>query len=250
MTFTGLRAVLFDAGNTLLHLDYEFIGKLLDEHGQPHRPFDIRVAEYTARATIDRQLAARADGNAQPGHGVEDLLWPDAGDARPSYFATILHRLGLPWAAARPILDALQAHNANRCLWRVVEADTAAVLAELRARGFTLAVISNADGRVEGDLERAGLRRYFATVVDSHVVGVEKPDPAIFRLALDRLGASPDDAIYVGDVFSIDVQGARGAGLGAVLVDSLGRYPGAIDCPRISRLGELLDLLPQRAPAP
>ena len=112
------------------------------------------------------------------------------------------------------------------------------------ARGLILAVISNADGRVEADLERAGLRAQFATVVDSHVVGVEKPHPEIFNVALARIQATPDAALYVGDVFSIDVLGARGAGMDAVLVDTLGAYPGTLDCPRISRLAELLDLLP------
>jgi FMN phosphatase YigB (HAD superfamily) len=76
---------------------------------------------------------------------------------------------------------------------------------------------------------------------------VEKPDPAIFALALERLGAPPDTAMYVGDVFSIDVLGARRAGLDAVLIDTLGRYPGAVDCARISRLADLLDLLPEHA---
>jgi len=114
------------------------------------------------------------------------------------------------------------------------------VLDALRARGLALGVVSNADGRVEADLVRAGLRGRFATVVDSHVVGVEKPDPAIFHLALAHMDAEPATTLYVGDVFSIDVLGARSAGLAAVLLDPLGDYPGADGCPRIRRLAELL----------
>lgn len=233
----ALRAVLFDAGNTLAHLDYAFIAGMLAEHGHARAPLEIRIAEYSAKAAIDHHLAPR------PAENVEGLLWRDAQSERPSYFGIVLHALGIPDPAAQPILDAFQAHNQERCLWRVVEPDTAAVLTALRARGLTLAVISNADGRVEADLERAGLRSQFAAVVDSHFVGVEKPHPAIFNLALERIQATPDAAMYVGDVFSIDVLGARGAGLAAVLVDTLGRYPGSIDCPRISRLAELLDLI-------
>lgn len=234
----ALRAVVFDAGNTLMHLDYAFIASVLAEHGHPRAPLDIRIAEYSAKAAIDRHLAPQGVPDS-----VEGLLWPAQQGEQPSYFATLLHALGVPTGATQPILDALSAHNRERCLWRVVEPDTPAVLNALRARGLTLAVISNADGRVEADLERCGLRPHFATVVDSHVVRVEKPNPAIFHLTLERLQEPPAAALYVGDVFSIDVLGARRAGMDAVLVDTLGRYPGPIDCPRVSRLAELLDLL-------
>jgi len=161
-----------------------------------------------------------------------------------------LRALGVPADAMTPILDALREHNLRECLWRVVEPDTSSVLGELANRGFALGVVSNADGRIEGDLGRLGLASHFATVVDSHVVGVEKPDPRIFALALEQLGATADTAVYVGDVFAIDVLGARRAGLQAVLVDVLSCYPGDVDCARISRLSELLSLLPDRTTAP
>ena len=236
-----VTAVLFDAGNTLMHLDYEFIAGVLAQHGHATTPLAIRLAEYGAKAAIDRELAPEI---AAPG-SVEGLLWPDDNGERPSYFAVALHHLGVPRTAMPPILDALQAHNRESCLWRVVEPETAGVLAELRERGFTLAVISNSDGRVEGDLDRLGLREHFATVVDSHVVGMEKPNPEIFRLALERIEVAAEESLYVGDVFGIDVMGARRAGLEAVLIDTLGGYPGRVDCLRIQRLGELLDLLAQ-----
>ena len=159
-----MRAVLFDAGNTLLHLDHAFIAGVLAAAGHPRLALDIRVAEYAAKAAI-----------------------------------------------------------------------------------FTLGVVSNADGRVEHDLGRRGLGGHFATVVDSHVVGVEKPARGIFDLALARLDVPAEHALYVGDVFAVDVQRARGAGMPGVLLDPLGRYPGPVDCPRIRRLAELLDLLPARA---
>jgi putative hydrolase of the HAD superfamily len=239
MSRPELHAVLFDAGNTLLHLDYAHIAGVLAEHGYVRAPLDIRIAEYSAKAAIDQHMIPRVAPER-----VETLLWRDDQGEQPSYFGTLLHTLGIPDEVAQPILDALQAHNRERCLWRVVEPDTQDVLGALQARGFALAVVSNADGRVEADLTRSGLGRKFATVVDSHVVGIEKPHPGIFNIALERLQATPETALYVGDVFSIDVLGARRAGLAAVLLDTLGRYPGNVDCPRISRLAELLDLLP------
>ena len=110
------RAVLFDAGNTLMHLDYEFIAGVLAEHGYPRAPLDLRIAEYSAKVAIDQHVMPRAE----PQH-VEALLWPAAPSERPSYFGTIAHALGIPDAAIQPILDTLQAHNrgalsmARRC---------------------------------------------------------------------------------------------------------------------------------------
>jgi putative hydrolase of the HAD superfamily len=229
-----VRTVLFDVGNTIFHLDYAFIVSVLAEHGHQTTPRWLRYAEYHAKEAIDRALAS---------HTPDFVLWRDDAARRPSYFATVLEALGIPPDETKRVLDALEEHNRARCLWRVMEPDTPAVLDALAARGFALGVVSNADGRVEADLVRAGLRDRFATVVDSHVVGVEKPDPAIFRIALKRMGAEAGTALYVGDVFSIDVLGARRAGLAAALIDPLGGYPGAVDCPRIRRLADLLDLL-------
>ena len=227
-----MRTILFDVGNTLFHVDYAFIVGVLAEHGHAVEPDALRVAEYVAKAAVDRALTA---------NGALDVgLWRDNAARRPSYFATVLEAVGVPAASAACIVDVLQEHNRARCLWRVMEPDTPAVLDALRARGLALGVVSNADGRVEADLVRAGLRGRFATVVDSHVVGVEKPDPAIFHLALAHMHAEPATTLYVGDVFSIDVLGARSAGLAAVLLDPLGDYPGADGCPRIRRLAELL----------
>src|SRR2546423_15622480 len=66
-------------------------------------------------------------------------------------------------------------------------------------------------------------------VLDSSAIGVEKPDPRIFRMALERSGLAPDEAVYIGDIYSIDVVGARAAGMQAVLLDP-GRCWGARDC--------------------
>jgi putative hydrolase of the HAD superfamily len=233
-----IRFVLFDAGNTLLHLDYAFLAEVLTTHGHATTPLAVRIAEYGAKGVLDRALAA------EPDNGLETLVWPNSRARRPSYFETVLHELDVPDDEVAPILAILHDHNRVSSLWRVVEPDTGEVLDALRARGLTLAVVSNADGRVEADLARCGLGSRFATVVDSHLVGVEKPDPEIFALALRRLGAPADASLYVGDILAVDVLGARRAGLDAVLLDPLGRYPEPVDCRRIGRLAELLELVP------
>jgi putative hydrolase of the HAD superfamily len=111
----------------------------------------------------------------------------------------------------------------------------------LRERGYRMAVVSNADGRVRGLLEEAGLTGHLEFVVDSAEVGIEKPDPRIFRTATDRMGLLPSACAYVGDIYEIDIVGARGAGLEAVLIGDGPAPPGTR---RVANFDELLILLP------
>jgi putative hydrolase of the HAD superfamily len=91
-------------------------------------------------------------------------------------------------------------------------------------------------------LEAVGLAGYFDTILDSFLEGVEKPDPEIFRRALARVGAAPERALHVGDLYHVDVLGARAAGVAPALIDSAGLYPDA-DCPRFASLLDLVDAL-------
>jgi putative hydrolase of the HAD superfamily len=236
-----LKAVLLDVGNTLLHLDYRWIADACRARGREVDAAQVQVAEYGAKAAIDRVFAGRAAN--------VEVFWPDA-VRRHSYFALVLAELGFSAEEADLVVDALEEENRAGSLWRVAEADTLAVLASLRGRGFALAAVSNADGRVEASLVRHGLRASLDLVIDSHVVGIEKPDPRIFAIALERLGVPAEAAVHVGDIASIDVVGARRAGVRPVLIDPLDRYPTAVDCPRVRRLAELLDLLPEQPSAP
>jgi putative hydrolase of the HAD superfamily len=91
--------------------------------------------------------------------------------------------------------------------------------------------VSNSDGTCERKLREVGLRDLFAGVVDSAVVGVEKPDPRIFAHALAASGRAPERTMHVGDFYAIDVVGARRAGLHAALLDPHGDW-GDVDCAR------------------
>jgi putative hydrolase of the HAD superfamily len=110
-----------------------------------------------------------------------------------------------------------------------------AVLASLRARGLRLGVVSNSNGTVARLLEALELRGSLDAVVDSGVVGVEKPDPRIFLHAAAALGVEPDEAVHVGDLYSVDVVGARAAGCRAILLDPVGAFAAA-DCPKATDL--------------
>jgi putative hydrolase of the HAD superfamily len=222
-----IDAVLLAAGGTLIELDFAFIAGCARAHDVEVTPESLRRGEVLARQRIDQgaRRAGRVDGR-------------DA-DRRFRYFAVLLESAGVEAARAAPIVDQLEASHAEDQLWRVEIDGTATALAALRARGLVTGVVSNADGRVEAVLRRLGLAPHLDLVVDSHLEGVEKPDPEIFQRALDRLSLSAPRTLYVGDIYSIDVLGARAAGLTPVLLDPLGGYPDA-DCATIDLLGDLL----------
>ena len=113
-------------------------------------------------------------------------------------------------------------------------------LLALREHGLTLVVVSNANGTLRAHMDRIGLSADVDIVIDSQDEGVEKPDPRLFRIALDRARAQPESTIHVGDLYQVDVVGARAAGLRAVLLDETNLRPDA-DCDRVASLGELVD---------
>ena len=110
----------------------------------------------------------------------------------------------------------------------------------LSAAGLRLGVVSNSDGRVEEALAAAGIRDRFDVILDSALVGVEKPDPAIFRAALAALGVAPEEALYVGDLYDVDVVGARAAGIEGVLLVPEAAAPPA-ECRHVESLVDLAD---------
>jgi HAD superfamily hydrolase (TIGR01509 family) len=94
---------------------------------------------------------------------------------------------------------------------------SAALLARLRAR-YKLGVVSNFYGNLEAVCRETGIGPYLSATVDSVAVGCSKPDPAIFRAALERLSAGPADTVFIGDSAARDMAGARGVGMRHVLV--------------------------------
>jgi putative hydrolase of the HAD superfamily len=190
---------------------------------------DLIGFEALARQEIHQQVAAG---------GRTSAAWRD-------YFHSILGRAGVAGREQAPLIDALWEAHQRVGLWTVAAERGPRTVRELKRRGYRLGVVSNAEGNVARDLDAAGYRNAFDVVVDSHVVGVEKPDPAIFGIALERIGSSPACTIFVGDVPSVDVAGARAAGIAPLLLDRMGVFPEA-DVPRLGAIDELLDRLPER----
>lgn len=218
----AIKAIFFDAGGTLIFIDYDYVLAVLREHGIALDRDALMRGEYAAKFEVDRRILVekRVDG-----------LWDDL-------FRVILSGAGVPPSLLDRVMPDLEREVPASGLWRWVREGTADLLGELKAAGYTLGVISNSDGRVASLLEGAGLSSYLDVVIDSGVVGVEKPAPRIFELALDRAGLSPREALFTGDIYSVDVLGARAADLNGVLFDPLDLYD-HVNCPRIHALGEI-----------
>ncbi|MEN3279195.1 MAG: hypothetical protein V7607_335 [Solirubrobacteraceae bacterium] len=193
--------MLLDALGTLVELE---------------RPWPHLVDELAARGVMVNEEEARAAMLAEMAyyraHHDEAVDWPALKDLRRRCAAVVQEQLhtSLP---LDDVLDALLGAIRFRAYPEVPDA-----LARLRARGARLAVVSNWDVSLHDVLERTGLRPLVDAVIISAELGVAKPDPAIFRAALERLGATADGAVHVGDSLEHDVAGARAAGLEAVLV--------------------------------
>ena len=133
--------------------------------------------------------------------------------------------------------------------WDDLIEDAVATLPALRASGKKLGIVSNADGTVEARLRAAGICQVgpgagvaMDVIIDSGVVGVRKPEPAIFGLALEALGITADEAIHVGDSLITDVGGARAAGIRPIHIDPFRICPHRDDHEHIETLAEVLGL--------
>jgi putative hydrolase of the HAD superfamily len=218
-----VEAVLFDAGNTLVYVDAGRLTDILRRAGADTDEERIRRAEIRARRRLHEVIA---DGHV----GTEPEVWR-------AYFADLFRASGVPPEGMEQAGRGLRDAHANDHLWTYVIPGTARALGALSDHGYRLAVISNADGRVESLLEAVGLRSHFEFVLDSDVVGMEKPDPRIFLDGARRMGIEPHQCLYVGDLYPVDYQGATGAGMQAVLLDPLGLHAGK--APTVASLGEL-----------
>ena len=120
--------------------------------------------------------------------------------------------------------------------------ETRPVLAELRRRGYRLAVLTNLRRDMDELTRRLGISQYLEFCITGREVG-EKPATAIFEAGLRRMDVAPEQAIHVGDQPRSDVAGARDAGLRPVLIDRGGFHPEVADCDHIDNLAGLYPIL-------
>lgn len=220
--------VLFDAGNTLIYM--------------PRRPEEI-LQELCAQIgeAIGLEEAREACRQSERYYSQNYRGYTgDQGEFWHRYHGEALRYLGIEDPKGEKA--AFLSHGFGReGVWQPYP-EAEEVCRRLRETGFRLGVVSNGSITVSDLLSQAGLLPFLEVVISSQAAGVQKPDPRIFAVALDRMGVSAGEALYVGDLYEVDVLGARGAGLDAVLIDRE-RVWRDLDCPVIRSLEELLPLL-------
>lgn len=220
-----LETVFLDAGGVLLYPNWWRVSDELAQEGVSVSPAALIEADPHARRQLDDLKVIGGTTDASRGWLFFDLVLEHAGIPRSDATAAALERLH-------------RYHTASN-LWEYVPPDVVPALERLRARGLTLVVVSNANGTLRAHMNRLGLTDRFDHVLDSADEGVEKPDPRFFEIALQRSGAKKDTTIHVGDLYYVDVMGARSAGLRGILLDEADLRPDA-DCPRVRSLDDLV----------
>lgn len=223
---TRFRTVFLDAGGVLVYPNWQRAADTLARHGVSVEPAALAAAEPAVKRSLDVAPTVRATNDSQRGFLYFDLILRGAGIDRSD--------------ATDAAMAELKAFNDLEGAWDEVFPDTMATLVRLREAGLRIVIVSNSNGTVRHLFQRIGLAPHVDLLIDSHEERVEKPNPRLFEIALERSGADRKATIHCGDLYEIDVVGARAAGLPAVLIDTAGIY-GEVDCPRVRSLTEYAD---------
>ncbi|MFB3921403.1 MAG: HAD family hydrolase [Terriglobia bacterium] len=224
------RAIFFDAGNTLIYPRVEELAEDLTRQGYLATAEDFFAAERVGKQKLDEWLWPQIRRGEVP-RTIDHFYWFE-------YLKALTLRIGAPEAERERLMRHVGKGFGDITLWSRVLPETPPFLETLRAQGYYLGVISNSIGTMEQQLGRVNLAQYFAAIFDSALVGVEKPHPEIFRVALESAGVKPQESVFVGDTNATDMGGAFLAGLRGILIDRVGAYPN-VDSPRIASLPEL-----------
>ncbi|MDQ3646915.1 MAG: HAD-IA family hydrolase [Actinomycetota bacterium] len=231
-----IEVVFFDAGETILHPHPSFaelFAEVCARRGEEVDPADVlRVQERLAPHLVD--LAE--DTGVERGPTLSEV------DSRTFWMFLYRRFLGELGIERTGLAEDLYGVFSTVSTYRLF-GDALPAIGELRRAGLRTGLISNFEAWLEKILVELEVGHLFDVVVISGVDGVEKPDPAIYELALERAAVAPGAAAHVGDSLSLDVRPAREAGMHAILLDRPGRYPEEPG-PKIASLEELPHLIP------
>ncbi len=230
-----LKVALFDAFDTLILLDKDELPRSLavrcgyiGVEVSPEQMIEVwkRVKPFVALASKDPKLA----DSMRAGHRE---YWEEI-------FTFVLREIGVQedprdWAG-RLYESPVPSIGLD------VPPDVPWGLSRLREMNLTIGLITNTHAKMSELAAELGLAPLLDFIVTSTDAGAEKPDPAIFRLALERGEAQPKEAVYVGDSYEVDVLGGEAAGIPGILIDRAGKFPDA-EGPRIESLMELPAML-------
>ncbi|MGH9068701.1 MAG: HAD family hydrolase [Acidimicrobiales bacterium] len=208
MVGSAVGAVLLDVGGVFMLPDHDVLREPLRAAGACPDAATLDRAHYAGVAAMDQ---------------ADQVDWS-------LYHRAMAREAGVPAAKIDEATKALGDAFLTPGLWRRVVPGSIEALRHLAETGVNLGVVSNSDGTVEEGLLAAKVCQVGAgegvpvtVVLDSHVLGMDKPDPRLFWIALERLGVPPERAVHVGDTVRTDVHGARAAGVRALHLDPYGQ---------------------------
>ncbi|MEZ4368295.1 MAG: HAD family hydrolase [Kofleriaceae bacterium] len=191
-----VRALTFDAGQTLVELDPVLLGARLGERGVAVAAAALEEAIAPAWLAYDAAV-----GTPRAWH---------------AFMAATLEGAGVASAEVPALVDWLWSEQPRRNLWRRPVAGMLELADAARAAGLRIGVISNSEGRLAALFDELGWGGRFDDVVDSGVLGIEKPAPGIFEASFAALGVRADEVVHIGDSWPADVLGACALGARAI----------------------------------
>jgi putative hydrolase of the HAD superfamily len=225
------KAVFFDLYQTLVRYDpprEDLIAGALGDFGINVSPEALQQPLVTADEFIYGEIARRS-------------LSSRSAEEKTALYArhqgVLLEAAGI--AANEKLVMKLLARMQQAKMELVLFDEVAPTLTELKRRGLTLGLISNVEQNMADTLAKLGLTSWLEIIVTSLETGSGKPNAEIFLEALRRAGIPPEEALYIGDQYQVDVIGANRAGMKGILLDRTDHYRDITDCPRIRSLTEL-----------
>ena len=225
-----VEVVFFDAGETLLHPHPSFpelFARVANENGYP---IEVeRIHEVQQRLAPHLVELAEETGIEKPSLDPDDSLtfWSHL-------YRRLLAELGIKDEA---LVGEMYSTFSSSASYRLFD-DALPALRELESAGYRLALISNFEQWLEEMLVELEVGHIFEISVISGIEGIEKPDPEIYRRALEKVGVPAERTVHIGDSPKMDVEPARSVGMHTILLDRYDRYVDA-DVPRVASLKDL-----------
>jgi putative hydrolase of the HAD superfamily len=230
-----IEIVFLDAGETILHPHPSFpelFARTCLEHGYTVAPEEVAPVLYGMvrdMGTVAAEIGVSAPSTTAAGSYA---LWTHI-------YRRCLDGLGI---TDDSLPDELYSVFSDSATYRLYP-DALPAVDRLRQKGYRVGLISNFEGWLEEMLVELQAGDVFEVSVISGLVGVEKPDPRIYEIALEQAGVEPEAAAHVGDSVRLDVEPATAVGIKAVLLDRSGKHPDA-GWPTIRSLEELPAVIP------
>jgi putative hydrolase of the HAD superfamily len=228
-----IKAVFFDLYQTLVHYEpsqEELEARALEKLGFQTTAQALNRPILTANEWIYQQIAKRP--LSQRSREEIAALYTE-------YQRIVIKEAGIQ--AEEKVVMTLLGMMQQAKMDIVLYEDTLPALIDLKKRGLVTGLISNIEKNMTETIQKLGISNQLDIVVTSQDAGAAKPQPEIFRYAMQQVKMQPAESLYIGDQYQVDVLGANATGMKGILLDRVGYYREKLDCPKIKSLKEVID---------